>query len=53
MPGMVIFHSLQQALEAGYQICERTSTGYLARIRTNHGWAMALIDLSQDDSFKR
>ena len=46
MPGMVIFRSLQEALHAGYQICERTPTGYLARIRTPNGWAMAVIELS-------
>jgi hypothetical protein len=42
---MLVFHSLPQAIRAGYQIVEPTSNGYLVRIRTAKGWALALVEL--------
>lgn len=45
MNGTVVFHSVRDALNAGYQICGRTDEGYLARIRTARGWALARIIL--------
>jgi hypothetical protein len=42
---MLVFHSLPEAIRAGYQIVEPTSRGYLVRIRTTGGWALALVDL--------
>jgi hypothetical protein len=42
---MLVFHSLPDAIRAGYQIVEPTSSGYLVRIRTRSGWAMALVEL--------
>jgi hypothetical protein len=42
---MLVFHSLPEAIRAGYQILEPTSSGYLVRIRTVNGWAMALVEL--------
>lgn len=42
---MLIFHSIADALQAGYHIYDRTKTGYLARIRTDRGWALALVEL--------
>lgn len=41
---MEIFRSLQDAVRAGYQVYDRTGTGYLVRIRTLEGWAMAIVD---------
>ncbi|HEY1655844.1 MAG TPA: hypothetical protein VGF86_12105 [Candidatus Tumulicola sp.] len=43
MPGMTIFRSLAQALAMGYQIYDRTPDGYLVRVRTAGGWALALV----------
>jgi len=43
MTGVVVFNSLRDALSAGYQIYGKTEDGYLARMRTDRGWALALI----------
>lgn len=60
--GMVVFRSLQDALNAGYHVYGKTESGYLARLRTNGGWALAIVDLGratreknpsgQNDSFE-
>ena len=42
---MVIFHSVDEALRAGYQIYDRSESGYLARTKTSRGWALALVEL--------
>lgn len=42
--GLLVFISLAEALRAGYQIYDRTSTGYLVRTRTKDGWALALVE---------
>jgi hypothetical protein len=42
MPGLIVFKSLAEALKAGFQVCGRTSDGYLVRTKTASGWAMAL-----------
>jgi hypothetical protein len=47
MSGIVVFHSVQDALRAGYQIYGKTDDGYLARMRTERGWAMALIVIAK------
>jgi hypothetical protein len=43
MQGIMTFNSIASALRAGYQVCDRTQEGYLARIKTCHGWAMAVV----------
>ena len=43
MAGVVVFKSLSEALRAGYHVYERTSSGYLVRMRTGNGWAMAVV----------
>jgi hypothetical protein len=45
MTGIIRFHSLAEAIRQGYQIYDKTSTGYLLRIMTPQGWAMALCEL--------
>jgi hypothetical protein len=40
---MTVFHSLQEALRYGYQVFERTHDGYVVRIYTERGWALALV----------
>jgi hypothetical protein len=43
MQGLVVFRSLADALRAGYQIYDRTDSGYLVRTKTVAGWAMAIV----------
>jgi hypothetical protein len=43
MQGLVVFKSLVDALRAGYQIYDRTETGYLVRTKTAAGWAIAIV----------
>jgi len=42
---MVVFHSLAEAIRAGFQVYDRTKSGYLVRIKASGGWAFALVDL--------
>ena len=44
MSGLVVFTTLRAALNAGYHVYERTERGYLARLRTEGGWALALVE---------
>ena|SRR5581483_6310146 len=44
MSGLVVFTSLREALNAGYHVYGRTDRGYLARLRTDRGWALALVE---------
>ena len=43
MTGVVVFNSVADALKAGYHIYGKNDDGYLARLRTPGGWALALI----------
>ena len=43
MAGLMVFKSLSEALNAGYQVYDRTADGYLVRVLTPRGWAMALV----------
>jgi hypothetical protein len=47
MTGVVVFNSVREALSAGYQIYGKTEEGYLARMRTERGWALALIIIAK------
>jgi hypothetical protein len=47
MSGIVVFSSVREALSAGYQIYGKTEDGYLARMRTERGWALALVIISK------
>jgi hypothetical protein len=40
---MTIFHSLSDALRAGFQVEDRAPNGYVVRIRTQQGWARAIV----------
>ncbi len=46
MTGLIVFRSLTEALRAGFEVYDRTPTGYLVRTRTEAGWALALVELS-------
>lgn len=50
MSGLVVFHSLKDALEAGYQVYDRTNEGYLLRKKTIAGWAMALVENRKNEA---
>ena len=43
MPGIQVFKTLADALRAGFTVYYRTPDGYLVRMRTAHGWAMAIV----------
>lgn len=43
MQGITTFHSLQDALRAGYQVYDKYELGYLVRTRTAIGWANAVV----------
>lgn len=45
MQGIVVFTSVAEAQRHGFEIFDRTQFGYLCRIRTSAGWAMAEIHL--------
>lgn len=63
MGGVMVFRSLRDALDAGYHIYGKTDRGYLARLRTDNGWALAMVECgdpreasnaasAQNDSFE-
>jgi hypothetical protein len=43
MAGIMVFTSLTEALRAGFEVYDRTATGYLVRTRTLRGWALAVV----------
>ena len=45
MTGIIRFRSLAEAIRQGYQVYDETRTGYLLRIMTAQGWAMAVCEL--------
>jgi hypothetical protein len=45
MTGIIRFRSLAEAIRQGYAVYDKTRTGYLLRIMTAQGWAMALCEL--------
>lgn len=45
--GIVVFHSVREALQAGYHIYGKTDDGYLARMRTERGWALAVVVIAR------
>ncbi|HEX5274266.1 MAG TPA: hypothetical protein VFW34_03250 [Candidatus Rubrimentiphilum sp.] len=52
MSGVVVFTSLRAALNAGYHVYGRTERGYLARLRTDGGWALAVVECVLERSGK-
>lgn len=47
--GIVVFQSVGEALKAGFQICDRSPEGYVARTRIDGHWALALVRLRPDN----
>jgi len=48
--GLLVFKSLEEAIRAGYQVFDKTPTGYLVKIRTDAGFALAIVDLTTGKS---
>ncbi len=46
MQGVTTFSSINQALRAGFHVYDRMEHGYLLRMKTGAGWALAIVDLS-------
>jgi len=42
MQGILVFKSIGEAFESGFQYFDRTKEGYLVRKMTPLGWALAL-----------
>ena len=47
MAGLLVFKSLADALRAGFQVYDRTPDGYLVRVRTTDGWAIAIVNCKE------
>jgi hypothetical protein len=43
MPGLVVFKTLSEALRAGFEVYDKTEYGYLVRLWTANGWALAEV----------
>jgi len=43
MAGILVFNSLAEALRAGFEPYDKTERGYLVRMRTAAGWALAIV----------
>jgi hypothetical protein len=44
MVGVMVFKSLADALRCGFQVYDRTKHGYLVRVKTAAGWALAIVE---------
>ena len=42
--GITVFRSLGEAIRAGFEIYDRTATGYVVRARLNGCWQTALVE---------
>jgi hypothetical protein len=42
--GLLVFRTLEEARRAGFEVLDRTATGYLVRARRADGWALALVE---------
>lgn len=43
------FDSLREAIKQGWEVYDRTSTGYIMRKRTDKGWVLARCDVKQTE----
>jgi hypothetical protein len=44
MAGLLVFRTLAEARRAGFEVLDKTATGYLVRARRAEGWALALVE---------
>jgi hypothetical protein len=42
--GITVLRTIGEALWAGFEIYDRTATGYVVRARVNGCWQMALVE---------
>jgi hypothetical protein len=48
MAGMLVFRSLREALQAGFQVYDKTADGYIVRQRVaGDVWRMAIVALRE------
>jgi hypothetical protein len=45
MNGLMVFSTLTAAIAAGFSVYDRNANGYLVRLRTSRGYALAVVDL--------
>lgn len=45
---MTVFPTLAEAIRAGYEVFERIPNGYLVRRHTQHGYALAVVELREE-----
>jgi hypothetical protein len=43
MQGILTFSTLEEAMRYGFSLYDRTSSGYLVRMKTAGGWALAVV----------
>jgi hypothetical protein len=43
MAGLIVFKTLSDAIRAGFELYDKTEYGYLVRLRTDAGWALAVV----------
>ncbi len=48
MSGVLVFRSLTDALQAGFQVYDRTPTQLLVRTKTENGYALAIVEIVVD-----
>ncbi|GAC1607113.1 MAG: hypothetical protein NVS3B3_09250 [Aquirhabdus sp.] len=41
---MTVFPTLKAAIDAGFTVYDKLPNGYLMRIKTANGWAMAIVE---------
>lgn len=46
MQGVIVFRSLEEALEKGFEVIDRTKEGFLVRKLTPGGYAIAIVSLN-------
>jgi hypothetical protein len=45
---VTVFPTLADAIRAGYELFDRTPDGYLVRLRTENGYALAIVELRDE-----
>lgn len=50
MNGLMVFRTLAEAHRSGFEVLDRTAWGFIVRTRTDHGYALAIVDLRDDHS---
>jgi hypothetical protein len=51
--GVLVFRTLADALRHGFAPFEKSPNGYLVRAHTDAGWALALVETSDEGNHPR